>query len=99
MSEPNISEVLATAQRIGQQIRVLTAKAADEIDAAFAAAAEQRLVALFVVGDGLFYFQRDQMAALAARYRMASSYPNRVFAEAGGLISYGDYFPRLYPLR
>jgi putative ABC transport system substrate-binding protein len=90
MSEPNTSEVLAAAQRIGQQIKVLTAKTLDEIDAAFGAAAEQHLAALLVVGDGLFYFQRDQLAALAARYRMASSYPNRVFAEAGGLMSYGD---------
>jgi putative ABC transport system substrate-binding protein len=90
MSEPNTSEVLAAAQRIGQQIRVLTAKTVDEIDAAFGAAAEQHLAALFVVGDALFYYQRDQMAALAARYRMASSYPNREFAEAGGLMSYGD---------
>jgi putative ABC transport system substrate-binding protein len=90
MSEPNTSEVLVAAQRIGQQIRVLTANTVNEIDAAFADAAEQHVAALFVVGDALFYYQRDQMAALADRYRMPSSYPNRAFAEAGGLMSYGD---------
>jgi putative ABC transport system substrate-binding protein len=90
VSEPNTSEVLAAAQRIGQQIRVLTANTVNEIDAAFAAAAEQHVAALIVVGDALFYYQRDQMAALAARYRMPSSYPNRAFAEAGALMSYGD---------
>jgi putative ABC transport system substrate-binding protein len=62
----------------------------NEIDAAFAAAAEQHLAALIVDGDPLFNKQRDQMAALAARYRIPSSYPTRVFADAGGLMSYGD---------
>jgi putative ABC transport system substrate-binding protein len=63
----------------------------NEIDAAFAAAAEQHhLAALIVDGDPLFNSQRDQMVALAARYRIPSSYPTRVFADAGGLMSYGD---------
>ena len=30
------------------------------------------------------------MAALATRYRIPSSYPTRVFADAGGLMSNGD---------
>ena len=82
--------MLAAAQRVNQQIRVLTASTVNEIDAAFAAAAEQHLAALIVDGDPLFNKQRDQMAALAARYRIPSSYPTRVFADAGGLMSYGD---------
>ena len=90
LSEPRTSDMLAAAQRIGQQLRVLTAATVNEIDAAFAAAAEQHLAALIVDGDPLFNRQRDQMAALAARYRIPSSYPTRVFADAGGLMSYGD---------
>ena len=82
--------MLAAAQRVNQQIRVLTASTVNEIDAAFAAAAEQHLAALIVDGDAVFNREHDQMAALAARYRIPSSYPTRVFAEAGGLMSYGD---------
>jgi putative ABC transport system substrate-binding protein len=82
--------MLAAAQRIGQQIRVLTASTVNEIDGALTAAAELHLAALIVDGDPLFNRQRDQMAALAARYRIPSSYPTRVFADAGGLMSYGD---------
>jgi putative ABC transport system substrate-binding protein len=62
----------------------------NEIDVAFAAAAEQHLAALIVDADALFNRQHDQMAALAARYRIPSSYPNRVFADAGGLMSYAN---------
>ena len=87
MSQPNTSDMLAAAQRIGQQVRVLTANTVNAIDAAFAAAAEQPLSALIVDGDTLFNVRRDQMAALAARYRIPSTYPTRVFADAGGLMS------------
>jgi putative tryptophan/tyrosine transport system substrate-binding protein len=87
LSELRTSDLLAAAQRIGQQIRVLTASTVNEIDAAFASAAEKRLAALIVDGDLFFNLQRDQMAALAARYRIPSTYPTRVFADAGGLMS------------
>ena len=90
LSKPDTSDILSAAQRIGQQIRVLTASTVDAIDAAFAAAAEERLAALIVDGDALFANQRDRMAALAARYRIPSTYPAYYFADAGGLMSYGD---------
>jgi putative ABC transport system substrate-binding protein len=90
LSKPNTSDTLTVAQTVGQQIRVLTASTVNEIDAAFAAAAEERLAALIVDGDALFNRQHDQMAALAALYRIPSTYPTRTFAVAGGLMSYGD---------
>jgi hypothetical protein len=31
-----------------------------------------------------------QFAVLTARYRLPASYTTRVFADAGGLMSYGD---------
>ena len=90
LSKPDTSDILAAAQRIGQQIRVLTVSTVNAIDAAFAAAAEERLAGLIVDGDGFFGARPDQMPAFAARYRIPSTYPTRVFAEAGGLMSYGD---------
>ena len=90
LSKPDTSDMLAAAQRIGQQVRALTASTVNEIDVAFAAAAEQHLAALIVDADALFNRQHDQMAALAARYRIPSSYPARVFADAGGLMSYAN---------
>jgi putative ABC transport system substrate-binding protein len=90
LSEPNTSDMLMAAQGIGQQIRVLTASTVNAIDGALATAAEQHFAALIVDGDALFNARRDQIAALAARYRIPSTYPTRVFADAGGLMSYGD---------
>jgi putative ABC transport system substrate-binding protein len=90
LSKSNISDILAAAQRIGQQIRVLTASTVNEMEAAFAASAEQHLAALVLDGDGLFGFRNNQIAALASHYRIPSIYPTRGFTNAGGLMSYGD---------
>jgi len=90
LSEPDTSKILAAARSVGQQISVLRASTVDEIDAAFAAAAERHLGALIVDGDTFFSGRPDQMAALAVRYKIPSSYATRAFAEAGGLMSYGD---------
>jgi putative tryptophan/tyrosine transport system substrate-binding protein len=90
LSEPDTSDMQAAARSVGQQMSVLSASTMDEIDAAFAAAAERHLAALIVDGDNLFNQSRDQMAVLAAHYKIPSIYPTRVFTDAGGLMSYGD---------
>jgi|SRR5579871_1527705 len=60
-----------------------------EIDAAFASFAEQRLDAVYVAPSPLFVSQRAQIVALAARYRLPAVYPFIQFAQLGGLMSYG----------
>jgi len=49
----------------------------------------KRIAALVVVPDALFVGQREQLAALAARHAMPTIYSNRLYADAGGLMSYG----------
>jgi putative tryptophan/tyrosine transport system substrate-binding protein len=90
ISAGNLSELLAAARSVGQQIVVWTASTADEIDAAFATATQQRVGAILVTGDAFFYTRRNQLSDLAARYAIPASYDSREYAEAGGLMSYGD---------
>jgi putative ABC transport system substrate-binding protein len=44
---------------------------------------------LIVIVGSIAGVQRDLLVALAARHRLPAIYFNRVFADAGGLISYG----------
>ena len=44
----------------------------------------------------LFFFQRNQLVTLAARYPVPTIHYARELADAGGLISYGASFAALY---
>ena len=67
-----------------------------EIDAAFAALAKENVTAVMVGNDAVFFVQRQQIAQLALGNRMASIFPVREYAAAGGLMSYGESLREFY---
>jgi putative tryptophan/tyrosine transport system substrate-binding protein len=79
----------AAAQRSGRELRVVNASSESEIEAAVANIAGQPDTAMIVGTDPFFFIQRAQIAALAARHAIPAIYFHRVFAMAGGLVSYG----------
>jgi putative tryptophan/tyrosine transport system substrate-binding protein len=89
LTEATLKDVEAAARATGLQIQIANASTSREIDAAFAALARDRVDALFVFPDPLFYTRRVQIAALAARHAIPASYTQRDFAEVSGLMSYG----------
>jgi putative ABC transport system substrate-binding protein len=91
ISAGNTSDLLAAARSIGQEILVLNANTIEDIDAAFANAAREGVRALLVdAGGALFSSRYDQIIALAALYRIATSHGSSVGVKAGGLMSYSD---------
>ena len=74
---------------MGLQIQIFNAGTGREINAAFATLARERPDALFVGPDPFFVARRVQLATLAARHAIPTSFSVREFAEAGGLMSYG----------
>jgi putative ABC transport system substrate-binding protein len=91
-AEPDTRTLQAAAQALGRRIEVLKAASESELEAAFAAIAEQRLGALFVNIDSFLAARAEQVVALAARHRIPASYPLRQFVAAGGLMSYDASF-------
>ncbi len=91
-------EVQEAATVKGVRLHILKAASADEIDAAFAGLAQLRPGALVVGNDPFFSNRRDQLIALASRYRIPTIYSFREFAVAGGLISYGPRLTTVYRL-
>jgi putative ABC transport system substrate-binding protein len=61
-----------------------------ELESVFAAQAGGLNAGLIVMPDGFLNVHREQIIALAARYRLPTVYPWRFFAELGGLLSYGN---------
>jgi len=91
---PNIASTREAAGVRGLQLEILKAGAEGEIDAVFASLVQH--VDALVVGDPLFNSRREQIVALAARYRVPAIYNGREYVAAGGLISYGANFAAPY---
>jgi putative ABC transport system substrate-binding protein len=89
-------ELPQTAQKLGLTLPIVEATTAQELDIAFASAAAQHADAIFSLGDPLTLRNAQQVAALAARYRLPALYLSREFAAGSGLISYGPDLPDLY---
>ncbi len=88
-AELHAKEAEPAGRAMGLQIQVFNVGTSGEIDAAFATLARERPDALFVSPDPFFTVRRVQLATLAARHAIPSSFPTREPVDVGGLISYG----------
>jgi putative tryptophan/tyrosine transport system substrate-binding protein len=91
-SDGDMTAIEAAARSVGQEVTILKASTAAEIDAAFATAAQAGTGAMLVSGDNFFVQTTTQahLAAAATRHRIPANYAARSYAEAGGLMSYGN---------
>jgi putative tryptophan/tyrosine transport system substrate-binding protein len=89
-AEPQSRALQAAASKLRLQLHFLNASTEREIDAAFAALAQQRAGGLVIAADTFFNARSGQLAALALRYALPTIYQFRDFAAAGGLMSYGS---------
>jgi putative ABC transport system substrate-binding protein len=95
-AEPDTADLQAAARTVGQQVHVLNASNAEEIDAAFVTLTQLRAGALMVNPDPFFLGRRAQIVALAARHAVPTLYYAREYPDSGGLISYGANFATAY---
>jgi putative tryptophan/tyrosine transport system substrate-binding protein len=95
-AESEAKNAQAAAQQLGRELRVLKASNEGEIDAAFAAIAQQPGSAVMIATDPYFFARRSQLAELAARYGLPAIHFHRAYATAGGLMSYGSTITEEY---
>jgi ABC-type uncharacterized transport system substrate-binding protein len=88
-AEATIKDVGTAAVAIGRQVDVVKAATAPEIEAAFGKIVPNRVDALVVAPDPLFFDRAVLIAMLAARHALPAIYGPREFVDAGGLMSYG----------
>ena len=86
---PVLPRVEAAARKSGRHVFQVSASSSGDIESAFATMARERADAVLILIDGFFFQQRQQIAELALKRRLASIYPASGYAEAGGLMSYG----------
>ena len=93
-SNPGTIKTLASIQaaglKLGVKILPVEAQTPQEIDNALSLMRKQKTGALLVLLNPLFQQQRSQIAELAAKHRLPSITPDRMYTEAGCLMSYGN---------
>ena len=72
-----LSIVKIAAQSLGVQLELLEARSPSEFEGAFAAMAKERVAALLVLTDGVFFLHRARLVSLAAKNRLPSMYQLR----------------------
>ena len=86
--QDDIQKAETAARRLGLNIIVLQAASEDEIEKAFAIAAQQAH-AIQLGTDAFFDSRREQIAALGLRYALPTMALTRRAVAAGSLLSYG----------
>ena len=76
-------------RRFGTAVIAAEVRNAADIERAVTTLAAEPRSSLIVLPSPIHIVHRDQIIALAARHRLPSIYPFRLFANAGGLMSYG----------
>jgi putative tryptophan/tyrosine transport system substrate-binding protein len=83
-----VQQMREPARSLGISLNVLEASTEGELDAAFASAVQRGVDALLVAQEPSYYRWYEHIVALAARHTMPAIYGNRIFADAGGLMTY-----------
>jgi len=77
------------ATELGMRLYPVEVRGRDDFEGAFAAMAREHADSLVVLPDPLTFTARNQIVALAAKYRLPAVYHAREVVEIGGLLSYG----------
>jgi putative tryptophan/tyrosine transport system substrate-binding protein len=87
----------ATAKRLGVTLKVHEFKRAPyDYEVAFAEFVQAKADAVLTLASGMFVPARRLIPELALKHRLPSMFNNYLWAEAGGLLTYGVSFPDLF---
>ena len=84
-----VKEVQMAGRAGGQKIVILNVEAERQFEPTFGSLIQQGIGGLLVMNAPLFFSQRQQFVALAARHNVPTIYDRREFTDVGGLMSYG----------
>jgi putative ABC transport system substrate-binding protein len=91
-----LSAITGVASSAGVAVTPLPVRDAEEIRRAIADFVDAPNGGLIVLPSGVAAFYRDLIVAATGRHRLPAIFPERIFTEAGGLISYGVVLSEMY---
>ena len=87
--EQQAKQIESAAQQLGLHVQFFRVQSVNDLANAFSTIAESRAEALLVLRTSLFRTHALRIQEFAEKTRLPTMYDDRVFVEAGGLISYG----------
>ena len=85
----NLEETRTAARSMGVEIQSVEVRNASDLDLALEAVAAARPSALLTLTNGMLLANRTRIVEFTARSRLPAIFPDREFAQAGGLMAYG----------
>jgi putative tryptophan/tyrosine transport system substrate-binding protein len=84
------------ARALGVRLQAVEARVPADIERAFSDMSRAHAGALAVLSTSMFASQPRRLAGLAARNRLPTVFPFRLYVDAGGLMSYGPNLADLF---
>ena len=84
-----VDDLKAASRSLSIELKFVVARRPEDFPAAFSAVRRARVQAIYLLESPLFYVHRQTLAKLALEARLPTIYGARVFADEGGLMSYG----------
>jgi putative tryptophan/tyrosine transport system substrate-binding protein len=91
-----LTEMQVAARMLGLRLQPAAVSEPNSLDAAFATMNRDRIQALVVLTDAIFYSERRHIVDLAAKSRLPSVFWDRQFVEDGAFMSFGPMPADLY---
>jgi putative ABC transport system substrate-binding protein len=88
-SAPVLKELELAAGALKVKLQFLDVQNSKDIETAFRAAKKGRAEAVLVLGSPVVISLRTQVVELAVKNRLPTIYPNSLYVDAGGLMTYG----------
>jgi len=92
----SLKELEAAARTLHVRLQPIGVRAPNDIESAFTAMIKQRAEALIPLDGPFMFVQRQRVADLAVQHRLPTACLDRLYPEAGALVSYGPSFTDLY---
>ena len=94
IAPPQVKELETAARSLGVKLLVQDIRTADDLPAAFDAAAKEHAEAFLTTAESIFVAQRARVTELAARYKLPAMYCYSTnVADFGGLMAYDVSYP------
>jgi len=88
--------IQSVARSIGIDVKAINLRDAASIESSVASFARPSNSGLLLTASALSAVHRDLIISLAAKHRLPTTYQERSYVSAGGLVSYGPSFPDQY---